>query len=63
MRPADESWQVTMVESEGMVRLDFARGFDAPRSLTVMSDNNDDELHRVVCQFLWTYWPSDGRPS
>jgi hypothetical protein len=50
---------VTLAETTvGMLRLDFAYGVDAPRSLTVAVDGGDDELHLVVCEFLWRYWPS-----
>ena len=63
MRPAGEQWLVTLAaESEATLRLDFARSTDAPRSITVASDGDDDrhsQLFRSVSTFLWTYWPSD----
>ena len=67
MRPADEQWAVMMAaDSESTVRLDFARSTDAPRSLTVASDGDDDrhsQVFRSVCGFLWAYWPTARRPS
>lgn len=51
------------VESEATLRLDFARGTDAPRSITVASDGADyqrSQLFRSVCRFVWAYCP-DGR--
>jgi hypothetical protein len=56
MRPAGERWSVTMAETEATIRLDFSRGTDAPRSVTVASDGDDDQhsqLFRSVCGFLW----------
>ena len=62
LRPAAEEWAVTMAaEGETMVRLEFARSTDAPRSLTFASDGDDEErsqILRLVCQFAWTYWPN-----
>ena len=67
MRPAGERWSVTLaVELEATLRLDFARCSDAPRSITVASDGDDDrhsQAFRSVCRFVWTYWPSAKRPS
>ena len=66
MRPAGERWSVTLAESESTVRLDFSCGTDAPRSITVASDGDDDrhsQVFRSVCGFLWAYWPTARRPS
>ena len=66
MRPAGERWSVTIAESESTARLDFSRGTDAPRSITVASDGDDDrhsQVFRSVCGFLWAYWPTGRRPS
>ena len=57
MRPAGERWSVTVAETATTVRLDFARDTDAPRSLTVASDGDDDrhsQLFRSACEFSWT---------
>src|SRR4249920_2189634 len=61
MRPDGERWAVTLAESASLVRLDFARGIDAARSLTVAVDGDDQHfwLYQSVCTFLWTYWPKD----
>jgi hypothetical protein len=48
-------------QSEATLRLDFARSTDAPRSITVASDGDDDrhsQVLRSVCRFVWTYWPT-----
>jgi hypothetical protein len=67
MRPAGEQWSVTMAaDSESTVGLDFSCGTDAPRSLTISTDGDDDQhsqLFRSVCGFLWAYWPTARRPS
>jgi len=62
MRPAGEHRSVTMAETESTVRLDFARNTDAPRSITVAVDGDDDchtRVFRSVCGFLWMYWAKD----
>jgi hypothetical protein len=63
LRPADEDWSVTMMaESAATMRLEFARSTDAPRSFSFASDGDDEErsqLLRLVCQFVWTYWPKE----
>jgi hypothetical protein len=62
MRPAGEQWSVTMDASEAALRLDFARNTDAPRSLTVAVDGDNQhhsQLFRSVCTFLWMYWAKD----
>ena len=41
MRPAGERWSVTLAD-ESTVRFDFSCGTDAPRSLTVAADGDDD---------------------
>jgi len=38
-----------MSESVGILRLDFARGLEAPRWVTVAPETNDEALHRLVC--------------
>jgi hypothetical protein len=66
MRPAGEHWSVTMAETATTLRLDFQRDTDAPRSITVASDGDDDQhsqLFGSVCGFLWAYWPTARRPS
>ena len=62
MRPAGERWAVTIAETETTLRLDLMRGTDAPRSLTVASDGDDDrhsQVFRSVCGFLWMCWTKD----
>ena len=53
-----------MTETETTLRLEFARGSDAPRSITVASDGDDDQhlqLFGSVCRFIWVQWPNDDR--
>ena len=67
LRPVSEAWSVTVDKEATMTRLDFKRETDAPRSLTVATDGDDDErstTFAIVCHFLLAHWPSDGqRPS
>ena len=59
LRPPDESWNVTIVETDPMLRFDFVRGVEAPRTLMMEITLDDDELLMDVCKFVWTYWPID----
>jgi len=47
MRPAGGHWAVTMAETATTVRLDFARGTDTPRSLTIASDGDDEKRSQL----------------
>jgi hypothetical protein len=66
VRPAGEPWAVTMAQTDTTLRLDFTHGTDAPRSLTVAVDGDDDQhsqVFRSVCKFVSAYGPTGGRPS
>jgi hypothetical protein len=61
LRPAAETWAVTMASESAVTRLDFTRETDAPRSFTVASGDDDQhsQMFRLVCKFIWAYWPTD----
>ncbi len=67
MRPHHEPWSVTAALESPVLRLDFAHGTEAPRSFNTVTNGDDvhyDELFRLLCFFLKTYWPTDEeRPS
>ena len=60
LRPAVETWSVTMAAESAATRLDFTRETDAPRSFTVASGDDDQhsQMFRSVCKFVWAYWPN-----
>src|SRR5688572_18482396 len=70
-RPAGEHWVVTLHETSDprIVCVDFARGVEAPRSLSFVLDDDDGDaveataLYRIVCEFLRKTWPVDIEPS
>ncbi len=67
MRPRNEAWSVTASLEASVLRLDFKRETDAPRSFSILADGDDDQhsqMFRLVCLFLKAYWPNDDeRPS
>jgi hypothetical protein len=67
-RPAGESWSITTHEPSGRGphRIDFARGTETRRVLTLdlTGDNSrHSSFYRIVCQFLYRAWPGGIRPS
>jgi hypothetical protein len=67
-RPPSEQWAVTThAQSESLVlQFDFARGLEAPRSLSYMPSGDNTQhsvLSQAACRFLRNYWPDGIMPQ
>ena|SRR5688572_13183870 len=66
-RPFGEYWFVSTREIAGgaVLRFDFARGTEAPHSLSFVTESDDLEheaFYQIVCQFLRRKWRAESSP-